>query len=345
MQVHTFILAVLFASTLSAKPKVLVDTQDLHTSREWQELFASTTKKTDAVLLWQNGKVLYEAYDFLGGKDKKHILWSTSKSISNLMVGYFAKQKRLNVKKSICHYIPKDEIPKELCEISVEEVLQYATGLDVRERYSPLTMQKSTIVSILYGDGNKDAFGLVKRYRFDLQRKSQSYRYNSSELVLLAKVLQHAIGKDFLNPFFTSMGIDDYTVESDQRGLPLLSCCIYLRPKDLLRLGIVVLNTMNGSGSEHINPELLKNSIQPIPALADQTTNNHGDLLLASGWWRLASNQKTTLPASTIVSEGHAGQFFWILPEHNAVFIRLGSDKGKRFNRSDLAAILMRALQ
>src|SRR5689334_21275220 len=95
---------------------------------------------TDALLIKQNGKILYEKYAPPYDADKRHYLWSISKSITGLLAAIADKKGILKIDETVSEIFPELKGKAYFDELKVRHLLEWSSGFYWREdyEYNPL---------------------------------------------------------------------------------------------------------------------------------------------------------------------------------------------------------------
>ena len=87
---------------------------------------------------------------------------------------------------------------------------------------------------------------------------NSEWRYNSAGPNLLLRCLDNIVGGDIREwtheNFYSRLGIEDYKWDSQPGGLPEGAARIFMRPRDMLKIGVAYLNNGIWNG-EQVIPE------------------------------------------------------------------------------------------
>ena len=212
--------------------------------------------RTDAVLILRGGRLVYERYARGWDRSQKHLAWSVSKSVTATLVGAAVAQGILGVKDSICQVSPRASTH---CEVSIDHLLEFASGLDWKEVYENESNQASSVLAMLYGEGHADwarfVLGHAKKYE-----PGSYFAYSTGDSTLLLSVLNPAaeakLGRDWpWTLLFDRIGLSSAVFERDARGNIAGGSYFYATARDYLRLGYLYLGDGCWSG-QRILPDL-----------------------------------------------------------------------------------------
>lgn len=301
--------------------------------------------RTDGVVVIHRGDLIYERYAPGYAADKRHLSWSVSKSFTNALVGRAVQLGALSLSDSVCQHL---SLPAgtEGCGITVQDLLEFASGLDWTETYEGKSNQASSVLAMLYGEGRKDMATFVATHRLR-DAPGTSFMYSSGDTTLLASVLGEAVktklgmGEDFpWTLLFEPLGIRSATWERDAKGHFVGSSYLYATPRDLARFGYFFLRDGCWEGQGGQTERLL-----PEGWVADSTSVSRPYRLktLDAGpgdvqgrlWWlnqpvperNVSTRPWPDVPADAFAARGHWGQSITVIPSLDLVVVRTADDR------------------
>ena len=211
-----------------------------------------------AVLVVRRGKLALERYyagederwgDSLGrvdfGPEVKHDLRSVSKSVVGLLYGVALDKGQVPAldQPLVDHFPPYPELAADLARrrITVAHALTMTMGIDWSEDLPYSDPRNSEIAMELAPD----------RYRYVLGRPivsapGERWVYNGGATALLARLIAEGSGKPIFDnaqeTLFAPLGITDAEWINGQDGEAAAASGLRLRPRDLAKLGQLVLN-------------------------------------------------------------------------------------------------------
>ena len=160
------------------------------------------------------------------------------------------------------------------------------------------------------------------RYRFVLERPivgppGARWTYNGGATALVATLVARGVGRpltDFATErLFAPLGITDVEWITDRAGEPIAASGLRMRPRDLARIGQLVLNEGRWGDREIVPPPWLRASVEPRAEV-------DGFVRYGYQWW-LASSGVGDRGVPWIAAFGNGGQRLFVLPELELVVV------------------------
>jgi CubicO group peptidase (beta-lactamase class C family) len=181
---------------------------------------------------------------------------------------------------------------------------------------------------------NNDEFGLFwhtsqAHYVFDRPMAAAAgtqFNYNGGNTAVLAQLLAERVGmpvpeyarKQLLEP----LGITDWEWVDDDRGRPLAFAGVRLRPRDLARIGQLVLQHGQWNGRQLVPAEWIAESTRPH-------IDTGMGLQYGYQWW-LGKVAAGSAEYAWIGGIGNGGQRLWIVPGLDLVVVTTAGDYNQR---------------
>lgn len=243
-----------------------------HTPETVQQHFDSSTM--DGLLVLHKGNVVYENYKTMRPFDK-HQWFSCSKIIPGTMVNLLALEGKIDIKNPVSHYVP--ELRDSIWDnVTVEETLDMATGLDSTEheepdaRVNPKRGWYRWAVSIgLFEDKdnlNESAFHVLKDMK-RLKPGHTAFEYNSINTFVLELIVNRVTGQTLNEVFgdrvWRRMGAqNDAFVGVTRNGLGNGWGFVNSTLRDMGRFAMLYTPSWNKVSNEQVIPDALIESIQ-----------------------------------------------------------------------------------
>lgn len=301
---------------------------------------AIPSRRTRAVVVAQNGRVIAERYAPGYGADSPLPGWSMTKSVVNALVGVLVREGRLALDEPL--RVPEwATVGDPRGAITLRQALQMSSGLQFSESYgNPL----GDVLWMLFGTGDAARFAAGKSLTAP---PGTQWSYASGTTNIIARALRRAVGggdEDYwLFPrraLFEPLGMASAVLEPDAAGDFVGSSFMLATAQDWARFGTLYLQ--DGIwGDRRVLPEgWVTFSTAPAPAAPD-------GVYAAHFWRRLgrdayAPSGEDRLPADAYHAIGHEGQIMTIIPSRRLVVVRLGLAVGR--GAWDQAAFLRRLL-
>jgi CubicO group peptidase (beta-lactamase class C family) len=268
-------------------------------------------KGIHSVLLVKNGKLVLEEYFYGYNRDQLHELHSVSKSITSILVGIAIDRKMIpNVDKQVHEFFPDHTDTRwvdQKYDITLKHVLTMSTGIDWDERSKPLTDSRNDIVAMVFYSDNWIRYVLNKEL---IEPPGERFNYSGGLNILLGGIIKESSGlyadKFAEGYLFGPLGISDYYWHRHRDGTINTQGGLALRPRDMARIGYVMLRGGNWKGKQIVSQEWIKES-----------TENHisGDYGYGYGYqWRSGKTVINEEPIRTFFAWGRGGQFIFVFP-------------------------------
>lgn len=278
-----------------------------------------------SLLVARNGRLIAEAY-FRDLQDQwqRHHLQSATKSVTSILTGIALQQGLL------------DSIQQPLAEILPEAF----AGLEPQKQV--ITLQNLiTMRGGLNFDNSLDTEPLINdaenSVQFVLEKElvyapGEFFQYNDGLPHLLSAAIQAQAGMT-LEEFaaanlFAPLSITEWQWEQHTDGITYGAFGLWLRPRDMLKLGQLMLQEGEWEGQQLVSPEWVVESTAIF-------TNATGGLPYGYYWWVLPD-------FGAYMAEGHGGQYIIVVPEEEMVIVATSDPytSPSIWNRSDIKELL-----
>ena len=279
---------------------------------------------TVAFVVIQDSSLLFEEYweDY---SPKSHSnSFSMAKSIVALAVGCAIDDGRIqSVDQLVGDFFPefKGYNGKPL---TIRHLLTMSAGVDFQEAY---TSPFSPTTKLYYGDNLEEiAFGMK-----EIEAPGVHFEYQSGVTQLLAFLVEKATGEDISSyvsrKLWTPMQAEEDALWSlDKKdGMEKAYCCFNSNARDFARFGQLVLNKGKWNGQQLISESFLEEAITPDSTLVWKETGEPNKQY-GFQYWNL-DYKGMKIP----YMRGILGQYVFIIPEKNAVVVRLGHKRGENY--------------
>ncbi len=280
------------------------------------EILAGNSKYVHSILLIKNGKLIFEEYFFGYSRDTKHFLASVSKSVTSLTMGLAIDKGYVrNVNTLAYEFFPNYKTTKWLRRkypIRLKHLLTMTAGLE----WDALSHRRSHpghTTYQMYESSDPIEYVLNRNLA---EMPGQKFNYNSGLTILLGDIVRSESGlyiDEFSGKFlFTPLGISDYSWDQFADGTIQTDGGLYLRPRDMAKIGYMMLKNGNWRGKQIVSK-----------AWVEASTQSHiNGLGLGYGyqWWRgkaFINNQKI----GVLYASGHGGQKIFIVPQLDLVAV------------------------
>lgn len=291
-------------------------------ARAFSEPDPQRPRRTLAVVVMRDGRVLYERYAAGIGPETPLIGWSMAKSVTNALVGILVLQGRLALDAPVP--IPEWKAAGDpRAEITLDHLLRMSSGLRFDEGMSS---PRSDVMRMLLDVGDAAALAIHKDL---VAPPGTRWQYASGTSNILARVIRNALHDDasYLafprHELFDRIGMSSAVLETDASGTFVGSSYMYATARDWARFGTLYLRDGVWNGERLLPEGWVKYSTSLAPADPQQRYGAHF-------WLRIADEYRGTgaqLPVGTYHAVGYGGQFVTVVPARKVVIVRLGDTR------------------
>jgi CubicO group peptidase (beta-lactamase class C family) len=304
-----------------------------------------------AIVVERHGRLVAELYrsgrdrtmsspfarDVQFGPTVKHDMRSVSKSVIGLLVGIARGEGRIpGVETPVLSFYPRDEDLRTAgrAAITIGNLLTMSSGLQWSEGVTT------------YGTAANDETHLFRAstpYRYVLDRPmaakpGERYNYSGGDTTVLADILARSTNTELRDlvraKLFAPLGIDDWEWSTDTYGRAVPFAGLRLRPRDLAKIGRMLLDQGQWRGRQIVPADWVAASLAPhIPI--------EGNLQYGYQWWigRVPWQGKAQQWSAAF---GNGGQRLFMVPSLDlSVTITAGEYNSAQIGRR-LAGLLAR---
>lgn len=271
------------------------------------------TRQTEGVLILRHGKLIFEEYFWGQTAENPHIISSCTKSVTAILAGIAVESGRLRTDAPVTSYFPeqRDSPWRQAAKpITVRDVLSMTSG--------------TAFDDSIAGAANPSAQMLhtrdVTTYMFSrpvIHPAGTVYNYDNGlpALVgnLLARVNQEPLDRFAERTLFGPLGVTNYRWVIMPEGAPLGAGGMYLRPRDMAKVGLLMLDQGRWRGRQLVSRQWVKESTRQ-QTVADQYPYGY--------YWHL-NNEKLrhVKNADGFMAIGQGGQIIAIFPALDLVVV------------------------
>lgn len=286
---------------------------------------------TVAYVIIQNGELLFEQYWNNYSHQSHSNSFSVAKSIVSLAIGCAIDDGFIhNVDQPVSDFFPqfKGYNGKTL---TLRHLLTMSAGLDFQESYSSAF---SLTTQLYYGNNlDKITFGMKEN-----EEPGVNFIYQSGVTQLLASIIEKATGENLCSyvsrRIWTPIQAEEDALWSLDRkdGMEKAYCCFNSNARDFARFGQLILNNGRWNGKKIISEQYIREAITADSSLIYK---EHHEINRHYGFqfWTLEKNGMT-IP----YMRGILGQYIFVIPERNAVVVRLGHKRSDAYTEQHYPA-------
>jgi CubicO group peptidase (beta-lactamase class C family) len=299
---------------------------DAALDRAFFEPHAPTYRRTKAVVVVKDGRVVAERYAKGYGIDTQVIGFSVTKSVISALTGILVRQGKLRLDQPAPVAAWRDPSDPRHA-ITIDQLLRHTAGLAIGSSLqASLASTLEPVNRMKFGES--DMAGFAESMPLATPPGS-TWNYNDGNYVILSQIIREAAGgnaADFMrfarHELFDPLGMHSLTLQFDASGNPEGSGAMLATARDWARFGLLYLND-GVVGGKRILPEgWVKYSASPTPSAwvgyGAGFWTNQGDSFgvhyrIAHGW-----------PRDAFMAKGTIGQYVIVIPSEHLVIVRLG---------------------
>jgi CubicO group peptidase (beta-lactamase class C family) len=294
-----------------------------------------------SILIVKGGKLVFEEY-FEGhrfaydqeqlkgelirfGIDTTHNTMSVTKAVTAAVVGVAIDQGLMqNEQLAIATVFPEYShlFNEQKKKITVEHLLTMSSGLQWNEWDVPLVSRENDLIQ-LFIVSDPVEYILEKPL---VHTPGSYWYYSGGDVNLLGVVFEHATGFRIdsfsANHLFRPLGISVFEWNYLKPNIVYASGELYLRPRDLAKLGYLYLNDGVWNGTQVISKEWVEKSLQPHVSTRGRSKEG---AFYGYQWWITTFNyEEGSIPA--YVRTGWGGQAIIIFPLIDMLLVFTGGN-------------------
>ena len=291
---------------------------------------------TRALLVVRDGRILAEVYGPGIDRDTALLGWSMGKSLTAMMIGRLETMGRINDSEHALFPAWRDD---ERAAITVKNLLQMSSGLDFSEEYVP----GNDSTRMLFMSPGAAAVAQQSDLAY---APGTHFSYSSGTTNLLSRLVYERAGGNteqllqfYQDEIATPLALENTWMELDADGVFVGSSYVYATARDWARFGYVLLNDGKINGHSIVSPDWIARAVAPN---ASDNDARYGYQL----WLNDGRDERVwpSLPRTAYAMKGNREQKVLLLPEQDALIVRLGWTAG-RYPLDDRAGRILRALE
>ena len=253
--------------------------------------------KTVAFLVVKNDSIQYEEYWDSYSESSLSNSFSMAKSIVSILVGIAHDEGKIkSLDQTVCEYLP-EFCSEENKQLTIRQLLMMSSGLNYDEGYTSLF---SPVTKSYYDtDLRKQMLSLIRK------ATGQTVSDYASEKLWKPIHAEHD----------AQWSLDHK--DGDEKAY----CCFYSNARDFARIGKLFLQKGKWGDKQIVSESYVNECISPAPI----TENGQPNKVYGYQWW-LTDHKGTKI----FYARGILGQYIFVIPEMNLVFVRLGHKRGEK---------------
>lgn len=275
--------------------------------------------RLESILIIKDRKLILEEYFFGFNRTKQHRINSCTKSVASLLLGIALDRHKINdVDQSVFNFFPQYASLKtpENERVSLKHVLTMTAGFNDEEE-SENPGPDNFIECIL-----KSPMETIP---------GEKFRYSAKCSKLIGGIiytLENKQADEFAKEvFFNKLGISEFSWDKENGVVPC-DAGLELYPRDMAKIGLLVLNNGNWEGEQIVPKEWIVNSTKPY--VAESEFFDYG-----YQWWYRSKRNKCwwndpvhggKTEHDMFLALGAGGQYIMVMRDMNLVIAITSSD-------------------
>ncbi|MGD0782426.1 MAG: serine hydrolase, partial [Candidatus Aminicenantales bacterium] len=280
-------------------------------------------KRTRAVIVLYDGRLVAERYAPGITKDTRLLSWSMAKSFINVLVGILVRQGKLDINRPapVPEWSSADD-PRHA--ITIDQLMRMSSGLDWYEEYAEHPV--SDVNRMLFLEPDHAAYAAAKKMAFP---PDTVWSYSSGTTNIVSRIIRDVLGSREAywtfprRELFNKIGLRSAVLGTDASGTFIGSSYLYATARDFARFGLFCLNDGVWNG-ERILPEgWLDYSTTATPkaelgVYGAFFWTNKGEAAHPE------KREYPKMPRDLYWADGYQGQHIFVCPSLKLVAVRLG---------------------
>ncbi|HKW92085.1 MAG TPA: serine hydrolase [Methylomirabilota bacterium] len=309
--------------------------------RAFAEPEGKPVRRTHAVVVVHDGRVVAERYAEGWGVDTPVHGWSATKSVNNALLGILVRQGKLRMEDPapVAAWQKPDD-PRRA--ITSDQLLRMQSGLDLGDSLSA-SLSTAWDPSARMAFNEPDMAGFAEGAPLDAAPGTK-WKYANGNPAILARVLRDRVGGravDVLRfarrELFGPLGIRHATLELDSTGTPIAGAFLFMTPREWARFGLLFLDDGVVGGTRILPEGWVRYSTTPTPL---------APVGYGAGWWINEGESRGArfrrdngMPADAFMAQGIYGQTVVVVPSARLVIARFGTTYDLRSAMVDICRL------
>jgi CubicO group peptidase (beta-lactamase class C family) len=290
--------------------------------RAFAESDASLVRRTAAVVVLRDGRVMAERYAPGYRADTPLLGYSVTKSVVSALIGILVRDGRMTVAGPAPVAEWRDPADPRHA-LTIDHLLRMTSGLDLDET----NRDYDSVTRMLMME--RDMAGFAASAALAAQPGTK-WEYTSGNTLILSRIIRDAVGgraEDVLEfarrELFAPLGMRNVTLEFDASGTPIGSTYMYASARDWARFGMLFADHGVSEGRRILPEGWVRYS-------ASQTLESP----YAAGFWLGSKSWRARwkIPPDAFFASGFLGQRVMIVPSMRLVIARFGNAHGRGYD-------------
>ena len=281
---------------------------------------------TSALLVLQEGQILFEEYWLTGGRDVRWLSMSVAKSFISALVGLAIEDGRIgSIEEPITTYLPELK-GSAYGDVRIKDILQMSSGAAWDENYGDPSSDINRFARILAIGGGLNEFATT----LEREREPGTFnRYNSTDTQVLGWLLVRTTGRPIAEymqeKLWTPLGMesDAYWI-IDNDGMEMAFGGLNATARDYAKLGELYRNDGRFRGKQIVPADWVRASVTPDAPHLLPGDHELTDYPIGYGyqWWVPDGSE------GEFAAIGVYNQFIYVNPTLDLVIVKLSANSG-----------------
>lgn len=262
-----------------------------------------------SLLMVKDGKLIFETYcrDFQD-RDRYSHIQSVTKSVTSLIFGIIYSEQYVDSLNQTLYSIIPDKFPSDESKraITIRHLLTMTSGISFDNDVFSLE---------IYADEPSDPIKYILNKPM-YANPGEEFYYRDCDPHLLSYLITRLTGRSeelwAKDRLFEPLGIDDYYWESDHVGTTSGAIGLHLKPRDLAKIGQLVLDHGRWNNQQIVDSAWISESTRRQTSTQYQTEPNIREY--GYYWWVLPN-------LNAIEAWGHGGNYILLVPDQRVVIV------------------------
>ena len=269
----------------------------------------------ESFIVWSENEFKHIKYYNGISDETPHQIQSQTKSIVSLLFGIavdkgFIKSENEPLSSFFPEYFNIGDSLKS--SVTIRNLLTMSAGFQWEEML-PFNDQRNNNIQMNYS-GNYLKYALSRPMA---SRPYSEFKYNSGAPMIVAGIIEKTsempLDKFAEKYLFKPLSIYEYRWIKDSLGLCHAGGGLFLKPEDMVKVGVMVLNKGKWEGKSIVSEEWLKKSFESY------FNTTFSDYSYGYFWW-IKDIKVTDIKTTKVISaQGAGGQYMFILPEYDLI--------------------------
>lgn len=289
-----------------------------------EEIAAGDHGEIDSLLLWANGKLVFESYFRRGRINYPHFQMSITKSYTALAIGRAIQLGHLTMADlnrpvvSFLQGLHSENFAAGASTITLSEAMTMQSGIRIPPKKLQFLKESPPAVQ-----GVKQVQAFLENTA-SIAAAPREFKYQGTDTAITMQVLEAVVpgsAREFIKrELLDKMGITNFGWQEDISGLPKAAAGSSMRSRDMLKWGLLVHNKGRHKGEQLIPPTF-------IDRATSRLCNTAGETYYGFFFWRHTATVDGR-PVDCITCRGAGGQFIFFFPGHDFIAVATAHNTG-----------------